>query len=305
MACENPLRLINPRYKKMSVAERLRYSRSCFDMDVPPDYYIDVPCGCCQSCEKRRMFDFRVRLMYEHAAHPFSVFITLTFKEESLQLFKDNPNKAVCRFLDRVRKYFGKGVRHWICAEYGSLKGRIHYHGILFDVPKDLDTKLLEKLWKYGYVWLGYANPDTVKYITKYVTKSASCGKKPPRIISSKGIGESYISPESVRFHISDENTLRPYIHVGGYKFPLPRYYYNKIFTDDLKVEMVLDRFYNPPEKFFCYGREYNNEFEFIQARRALFQRNLRLGLSKDYRIEKFKRDKQENGKHQNSEGLY
>ena len=304
MACENPLRMMNPRYKKMAPDVRLSYSRSCFGMDTPPDYYIEVPCGCCQACEKRRMFDFRVRLMYEHAAYPNSAFITLTFNDENLQRFKDDPNKAVRLFLDRARKFYGKGLRHWIVAEYGTLNGRIHYHGLLFNTPPKFNAERLASLWDYGYVWLGYANPETVKYITKYVTKSASCGKKPPRIITSKGIGESYISPETVRFHISDDNTLRPYIHVGGVKFPLPRYYYGKIFTDDLKLQMVLDRFYNPPEKFYCNGREYTNELEYIQARKALFDRNLSLGLSKDYHKERIKRKKLENGTNKNSERL-
>lgn len=289
----------------MDPAAVLDYSRTCYGMDLPPDYYIEVPCGWCHSCGKRRMFDFRVRLMYESSQWPNSVFITLTFNDENLALFKDHPNKAVCRFLDRVRKYYGESVRHWICSEFGTLNGRLHYHGILFNVPSDFDTERLQKLWKYGFVWLGYANDQTIKYITKYVTKSASRGQKAPRIISSKGIGISYLSAANVRFHLEDGVNLRPYLQVGGFKFPLPRYYYNKIFTDDLKINMVLDRFYNPPEKFYCNGQEYTNELEYITARRSLFKRNLSLGLSKDYQKERKRLKKLENGKHSNSEGLH
>lgn len=67
---------------------------------------------------------------------------------------------------------------------------------------------------------------------------------------------------------------------------------------------MVLDRFYNPPEKFYCNGREYTNELEYIQARKSLFDRNLRLGLSKDYHKERIKRKKLGNGTNKDSEGL-
>lgn len=284
---------MNPRYKNMEPSLRLQYSRDVFDMDTPPDLYIEVPCGSCQACEKRRMFDYRVRLMYELDVYPNSAFITLTFNDEYIKLFADNPNMAVRRFLDRMRKTFGKQIRHWIVSEYGTLNGRIHYHGFLFNVPDNFDTKLLQNLWKYGFVWLGYANERSAKYITKYVTKSASAGKKAPRIICSKGVGLSYLTPESVHFHIGDFGNLRPYLQVGGCKYPLPRYYYSKVFTDDLKVEMILDRFYNPPEKFYVAGKEYDNELDFILARRRLFERNCKLGLSVD-------KNKQ-NGKHSNS----
>ena len=126
MACENPLRIMNPRYKKMTPVDRLFYSRSCFGMDTPLDYYIEVPCGCCQACEKRRMFDFRVRLMYEHAAYPNSAFITLTFNDENLQRFKDDPNKAVRLFLDRAPCVpLGLWFRLARLCESGD--GKIHY----------------------------------------------------------------------------------------------------------------------------------------------------------------------------------
>jgi hypothetical protein len=131
MSCENPLHLPNPRYRNWSAIDRLEYARSCFGLDFLPDKYIEVPCGMCQACEKRRMFDFRVRLMYELSVHPFSAFVTLTFDDASLSRFRDDPNKAIRLFLDRVRKTYGKQVRHWICAEYGTLRDRLHYHGIL------------------------------------------------------------------------------------------------------------------------------------------------------------------------------
>jgi hypothetical protein len=70
-----------------------------------------------------------------------------------------------------------------------------------------------------------------------------------------------------------------------------------------LKLKLVLDRFYNPPEKFYCDGKEYTSEFAYLMARRALFKRNVKLKLSKDYHLEKLKKLRQ-NGIFENSERL-
>lgn len=283
----------------MTPMEVRRYSKACFNLLYPPDYYIEVPCGRCQSCEKRRLRDYQIRLLFELDRYPNSVFVTLTFNDENLEKFKDNPNAAVRLFVDRVRKYFGKSVRHWFVAEFGSLRGRLHYHGLLFNVPARLDAELLVKLWKYGFVWLGYANARTAKYICKYVTKSINGFRRPPRIIASKGVGLSYLTPENVSFHLHG-GKFRPYIMYRGLKVPLPRYYYDKIFTDDIKIEMALDRYYNPPDKWYCNGVTYYDKVQFMLARRALFERNKRLGLSFDYK--QFK--KQKNGSIKNSSEL-
>lgn len=248
MACENPLSIINPRYKKMSVIERTEYSRLNFGCDFPIDYQIEVPCGRCQYCEKHRMRDFQIRLLYEIDKYPNSLFITLTFDDTNLLRFSANPNSAVRLFLDRVRKRYGKQVRHWIVAEYGTLHGRLHYHGILFDTPLRLDGDELSRLWSYGFSYVGYSCDKTARYVTKYVTKSCSGNRSPPRIISSKGIGAGYLTPENVLFH-NDGETLRPYLYYGGFKVPLPRYYYSKVFSDEDKVRMLLERTECPQPK--------------------------------------------------------
>lgn len=279
MSCENPLVIKNPRYAKMSLYERTDYSRTNFGCDFPIDYTIEVPCGRCQSCEKSRMRSFQIRLLYELDKYPNSQFVTLTFDDANLAQFSSDPNRAVRLFLDRARKRFGKQLRHWFVAEYGSLHGRLHYHGILFNTPPDLDGCELARLWSYGFSYVGYSNEKTARYITKYVTKSCSGDKRPPRIISSKGIGADYLTPDNVSFH-RDGDTLRPYLYYGSFKVPLPRYYYSKIFTDEDKVSMLLERTYNPQPKYLG-SQKYFNMLDYVRDRRKLFDRNVRLGLSK------------------------
>ena len=54
--------------------------------------------------------------------------------------------------LERIRKTYGKSVKHWCITELGEDKDRIHIHGIVWGIGSD--QKFKEK-WKYGIVWVG------------------------------------------------------------------------------------------------------------------------------------------------------
>lgn len=275
----------------MTPAEYGAYCRTFFGGCYAPDYRIEVPCGHCHSCERDRMRSYQIRLLYELDKYPNSFFVTLTFDNDNLSQFRDNPNKAIRLFLDRCRKFFGKQIRHWFVAEYGSLRGRLHYHGIIFNSGLDFNSDNLLRLWTYGFVWLGYANDHTARYICKYVCKSVSRDySAPPRIISSKGIGSSYINEHTMRFHVTD-GVLRPYIQYGSCKVPLPRYYYSKVFRDSDKHQMLLDRWLNPTTEYYCNGKKYNNYHSFVSARKALYARNCysKLSFSRPKKIDNFK----------------
>lgn len=281
MSCENPLLIENPRYKKMSTAEYVAYCNTYFGGETAFDKWLEVPCGHCHSCEVSRMRNYMIRLLYELDAHPDSLFITLTFDDDSLDKFRDNPNKAVRLFLDRVRKAYGKQVRHWIVPEFGTLRGRIHYHGILFGVGNTFIGYNLPNLWKYGYTYVGWANSRTARYITKYVTKSLnrSYDKTLPRIITSKGIGLSYLNDYNISFHSSD-GVLRPYIPFNGLKVSLPRYYSIKLFSDEDRYQMLIERFLNPENKFYVGSEFYTDIISARAARKRLFSYNCELNLS-------------------------
>jgi len=238
-----------------------------------------------------------LRLLYEVARWQCSVFITLTFSDEYLPKFESNPNRAVRLFLDRVRKKYGKQVRHWFCAEYGEENGRIHYHGILFNTPDcGVNYEEYQKLWKYGFLWLGYCNEKTVNYIVKYLTKDPSDDRKPPRVISSKGIGENYLTRENVSLHKNSE-CLTPYLNISGFPVALPRYYYDKIFDDDDKLSLVRESM-NKPKTWFVGSIEYYDEEKARLARFARMRSNVLNGLTVKYnnpskRLSSFERHKQ------------
>ena len=80
-------------------------------------------------------------------------------------------------------------VRHWLITELGH-RGteNIHLHGIIW--TSELSD--IEKIWNYGYVYIGYSgiNEATANYISKYILKSDFNHKEfKGKILCSRGIG--------------------------------------------------------------------------------------------------------------------
>ena len=146
---------------------------------------VPIGCGKCTECKKLKAREWQVRLLEEVRGKEKALFVTLTFSNESIQeLYKsihklegyelDNEiaTKAVRRFLERWRKENKKSVKHWLVTELGH-KGteNIHLHGIIYtDHPE-----LIEKHWKYGFIWRGKRELKNGKYIYKnYVSEQVS-----------------------------------------------------------------------------------------------------------------------------------
>lgn len=234
------------------------------------------------------MNQYRMRLMMECQKWPHNLFVTLSFDDKSLNRFKDSPNKSLKLFFDRLRKRYKKSYRHWFVAEFGTENGRLHYHGLIFDTPKNgFPFGEFSRLWSYGHVWLGWCTPETVSYIVKYTTKYANGSKRPPRVFCSKGIGDNYLTRSQIMKH-KDLLPKTSFMSVNGRKYPLPRYWFNKIFDDDDKVYLAMKADSLPFSRYLD-GKEYTDERLYKIAREALFDKNVRLGLS--YRKDPYKKD--------------
>lgn len=220
------------------------------------------------------MQGYRMRLLYEIAQYPRSIFLTLTFDEPSLARFRSNPNRALSLFMDRMRKTIGYAPRHWFVAEFGKKHGRLHYHGFLFDCV--LSNQQVESLWKYGNTWVGYANEVTARYIVKYLTKTDTKGERPPRIFSSHGIGDAYLTTPDCELARSMYATS---FTINGYVVPIPRYYLDKMYND---VEKEYIAYYNHMERekvYTFHGRRYSNERLLRHARELVRASYLTNGL--------------------------
>lgn len=211
---------------------------------------IPAKCGKCYECRKEKSREWRIR-MIEELRTSFGYFVTLTisnegFKElcEKIGLPLDsNENtiatKAIRWFLERVRKDTGKSIKHWFVTELGEDNDRLHLHGILFDQKA---IELTRKHWKYGHIFVGsYCNERTVNYITKYMLKYDVKHKDYTQIVlCSKGLGIGYLD-RSDGWRQKDFVYCKKVPHYqfrNGKKVPMPKYYVEKIFTEDERLQM-------------------------------------------------------------------
>jgi hypothetical protein len=135
--------------------------------------------------------------MHELQSFQHSCFITLTYNDDHLPTVTgkkgDTPTLVKAdfqKFMKRLRKKYGSGIRFFHCGEYGSRFGRPHYHAILFGIDFTdrvpfknnngipiYKSQALQDLWKdrkgepIGYVSVGEVNFNSVAYVARYITK--------------------------------------------------------------------------------------------------------------------------------------
>lgn len=206
---------------------------------------ITVPCGRCLECLSRRRNDWSLRLSQELKRAESAFFITLTYDDEHIPYVNGSPavvKKDVQDWLKRYRKLIAPTkVRYFLVSEYGATTLRPHYHLLLFNAP----TKNLEEdvasTWQKGHIHVGTVTAESIHYCTKYclVLDGVTYPEElKPFMLCSQGIGINYITDAIVEYHNereSDEVTLY------GHKHKLPRYYKDKIFSDDLRASIGED----------------------------------------------------------------
>lgn len=144
--------------------------------------YIEVPCGKCVACRQAhaRAWSFRCLAELQATSKP-SWFLTITYDEAHNPLVLSKRDLQL--FNKRLRKAFGP-FRFFACGEYGERKSRPHYHGIYFGLDiKDLKkyaghgertlfvSDKVSSLWGSGFVVIGSVTPESVAYVSGYVSK--------------------------------------------------------------------------------------------------------------------------------------
>jgi hypothetical protein len=211
---------------------------------------IPVPCGRCPLCARRKTSQWAFRLMAESKRHRSAHFVTLTYNTDHVPLspggFMTLNKKDVQDFMKRFRKLHPKDTRikYYCVGEYGTNNWRPHYHCIIFGSDDSLVAKAWQKEGKeIGTVDIGEVSQASILYTCGYMNK----GKRVPRFaqddrqpefnLMSKGLGENYINRETIKFHRSNlENNF--VTGLGGIKIAMPRYYRDKIFSEeDLEIQ--------------------------------------------------------------------
>lgn len=247
--CLYPKLIPNPKYRTSK--KRGYYKPSPHDARLN---YVPVACGKCYECRKKKAREWRIRLA-EEIRHNKSYFVTLTIDEENLEMLKNelevktvkgNENNiatlALRKFLERCRKKTGKSLKHWCVTELGEDRGRIHLHGIFFG---NQAAELVIEKWKYGYVFIGnFVNEKTINYISKYMLKDDLNNREfTGKVLTSAGMGKQYFEREDWKFNkYNGENTREYYVFKNGTRAMMPRYYKDKIYSEEEKELLWLQK---------------------------------------------------------------
>lgn len=264
---------------------------------------VPVACGRCIECRKAIARDWQIRMLEDIRENKNGIMVTLTFSDESIkeltEIIKEEQGEgitgyeldneiatlAVRRFNERWRKKHRKALRHWLVTELGHQgTENIHLHGIVWtDKPRQ---DIIDK-WNYGGgeykgTWIGkWVNEATVNYTVKYIHKVDADHKEyKPKILTSAGIGSAYLRrADSLRNKYKGEDTREYYVSRNGHKSALPKYYRNKIYTDEEKEELWIKKLNE--EKRYVLGQKIDiskGEEEYYKLLGEAQVKNKRLG---------------------------
>lgn len=161
-----------------------------------------VGCRNCWQCAERKILDWTGRCIAESKVCTASHSITLTYGRglDGKNLGQKSHERAHVLTYSDVQKYFkrlrkdGFACSYFVVGEYGSTKGRSHWHAIVYwhgpVPPHEIRTsKYMQKHWPHGFSFWDEIGPASVRYVCKYVQKDLadaeaqghlSMSKKPP-----------------------------------------------------------------------------------------------------------------------------
>ena len=187
----------------------------------------EVGCRECWQCRKRRVNDYVGRCIAESKFAKKTYAVTLTYGggegvNAVTLIYKD-----VQDFLKRLRKNYK--VRYIVTGEYGSAKGRSHWHIILFfqdNWPEVTSNKRVDwKYWKHGFAYFQEPDWKGFEYCLKYVLKDQTSRQSDSHLAMSKKppLGHEFFQ-QLAKQHV--EQALVPQTYF--YKFGDVRDYKNR-----------------------------------------------------------------------------
>lgn len=155
---------------------------------------VSVACRKCWQCNANYMNDWVGRCIAESKTAVASNFVTLTYGRDE-DGNSDHVRTAVLTYTD-VQSYLKKlrtagfPVRYFSVGEFGSAKGRAHWHMLLFwqeRVPAhDLRVRFNQEHWKHGFSEWDECNAASIRYVCKYIQKDLSDAERQRQVNMSK-----------------------------------------------------------------------------------------------------------------------
>lgn len=197
----------------------------------------EFACRKCWQCCERRIDDWVGRCLAETKSAVASHSITLTYGRDEHD-GTDHLRAAWLTYSD-VQKYFkllrrhGYKFRYLVAGEYGSTKGRAHWHMLMFWYqnnrddgavvpPHELTTTVAKRFhneyWPHGFQHWEAPTRRSIRYVCKYIQKDVGkderqanlhMSKKPPlgdaffKQLAAKYV-EQGLAPQSLKYTFAD-----------------------------------------------------------------------------------------------------
>lgn len=207
-------------------------------MTCTSPYLGKYPCGHCTPCRIQYGRIWADRLIHElntcYKGYNAS-FLTLTYDNEHLSS-TSLEKRDFQLFIKRIRKFYGTGLKYFLCGEYGDKTKRKHGHAIVFGIPcEEKARRVFQQIWGKGYVYIGSVTQESCRYVTDYILKKYNGTKakeeygdnEPPFRLMSRGLGKAFLLQEKERIL---ENAC---YFQNGIPRQLPRYYL-KLLKDNM-----------------------------------------------------------------------
>lgn len=192
----------------------------------------EFPCRKCWQCHEQRVDDWVGRCLAESKTSVTAHSITLTYGRD--EAGNEDHFRAAWLTYSDVQKMFkhlridGYRFRYLVAGEYGSMKGRAHWHLLIFwqgkVPPHELTTSRVQekrfqnKYWPHGFQHWEKPNARSIRYVCKYIQKDMgkderqghlSMSKKPPLgALHFANLAQQYVdqglAPQSYEYRFSD-----------------------------------------------------------------------------------------------------
>lgn len=235
---------------------------------------IRLPCGACIGCHLDRARTWSVRCRHEAETWTHNAFLTLTYNDENLPWHGSLCRKTPRDFIRYLRRNLdgveaapdGSGrrpIRFFGCGEYGSQRGRAHYHFLLFNVRfedaessgRDLYTsRLVSQLWPYGSHQIGSFSAASASYVAGYASKKVSAWARAHAYdVVDPATGEVFsrvpefammsLKPPIGKYWYDRFKTdlKQGFVVLDGQRLPVPRLYADKLKSDAPEVHEEME----------------------------------------------------------------
>ena len=241
----------------------------CINPFVSKEHGLLFPCNKCGPCRKRKISEWSFRLVQESKEWDECYFITLTYDTEHMDFtehgYKTLETKKLLNWIKQLRRRNGK-FKYFAVGEYGTENDRPHVHILTFGLELEtiLNSNVMAKVarqnsdfmmdgkyqydkssWKKGYITIGQVEGASIGYCLVYIgcqtdIRNKWDDRKPEFRLMSKGIGLGYITQETRNFHLGNPVENNCLYVENGVKACMPRYYRDKIYDDEAKLQLQI-----------------------------------------------------------------